>query len=76
MRKLLNLAAATLLVAACANNGETYTNPVLGGDYPDPSIMREGNDYYLTNSSFDYNPGLMAAGEGEVKFSKFKYRSL
>lgn len=37
----------------------TFLNPVLGGDYPDPSIMRDGNDYYLTNSSFDYLPGLV-----------------
>ncbi|MBR0523739.1 MAG: family 43 glycosylhydrolase, partial [Prevotella sp.] len=28
-------------------------NPILGGDYPDPTIMREGNDYYMTHSCFD-----------------------
>ena len=37
----------------------SYTNPVLGGDYPDPSVVRVGNDYYLTHSSFDYYPGLL-----------------
>lgn len=36
----------------------TYLNPILGGDYPDPTIMREGNDYYMTHSAFDYQPGL------------------
>lgn len=36
----------------------TYLNPVLSGDYPDPSIMRDGKDYYLTHSAFDYVPGL------------------
>lgn len=36
----------------------TYTNPILGGDYPDPTIMREGDDYYMTHSAFDYVPGL------------------
>lgn len=36
----------------------TYTNPILGGDYPDPTIMREGEDYYMTHSAFDYVPGL------------------
>jgi xylan 1,4-beta-xylosidase len=36
-----------------------YSNPVLGGDYPDPSVIRTGNDYYLTNSSFNYYPGLL-----------------
>ncbi len=36
----------------------TFINPILGGDYPDPTIMREGDDYYMTNSAFDYVPGL------------------
>lgn len=35
-----------------------YQNPVLAGFYPDPSITRVGNDYYLVNSSFGYFPGL------------------
>lgn len=36
----------------------TYINPIMGGDYPDPTIMRDGEDYYMTHSSFDYLPGL------------------
>ena len=36
-----------------------YSNPVLGGDYPDPSVLRVGNDYYMTHSSFNYYPGLL-----------------
>ena len=35
-----------------------YTNPILEGFYPDPSICRVGNDYYLINSTFAYFPGL------------------
>ncbi len=35
-----------------------FTNPVLSGCYPDPSICRVGEDYYLVNSSFNYFPGL------------------
>lgn len=31
----------------------------MGGDYPDPSILRIGDDYYMTNSSFIYYPGLL-----------------
>lgn len=34
------------------------TNPILAGFYPDPSICRAGNDYYLVNSTFSYYPGL------------------
>jgi PelA/Pel-15E family pectate lyase len=36
-----------------------YMNPVPGGDYPDPSVLRVGHDFYLTNSSFNYYPGLL-----------------
>lgn len=35
-----------------------YTNPIFGGDYPDPSLLRDGKDYYMVHSSFDYYPGL------------------
>lgn len=35
-----------------------YTNPILSGFYPDPSICRVGNDYYLVNSTFSYFPGI------------------
>lgn len=35
-----------------------YFNPVLAGFYPDPSICRKGNDYYLVTSSFAYFPGI------------------
>ncbi len=62
MKKFLTIfpAVLALVISACNTAPkETFTNPILGGDYPDPSIMREGNDYYLTNSSFDYNPGLI-----------------
>ncbi|THE11851.1 glycoside hydrolase family 43 protein [Bacillus timonensis] len=35
-----------------------YKNPVIPGFYPDPSICRVGEDYYLVNSSFAYVPGV------------------
>lgn len=35
-----------------------YTNPVIPGFHPDPSICRAGEDYYLVNSSFEYFPGV------------------
>ncbi|RCW49646.1 family 43 glycosylhydrolase [Paenibacillus prosopidis] len=37
----------------------TYRNPVLAGDYADPSVLRVGNDYYMTHSSFTFTPGLL-----------------
>lgn len=36
----------------------TYSNPILPGFYPDPSITRAGDDYYLICSSFEYFPGV------------------
>jgi len=35
-----------------------YTNPILPGFYPDPSVCRVGDDYYLVNSTFEYFPGV------------------
>ncbi|MBD3419213.1 MAG: family 43 glycosylhydrolase [Chitinivibrionales bacterium] len=35
-----------------------YTNPVLPGFYPDPSLCRVDDDYYLVTSSFEYFPGV------------------
>ena len=35
-----------------------YSNPILPGFYPDPSVCRVGEDYYLVNSSFEYFPGV------------------
>lgn len=40
-----------------AGPGE-YINPILSGYYPDPTITRVGDDYYLVNSSFAHFPGL------------------
>jgi len=40
-----------------AGAGE-YHNPILAGFYPDPSICRVGEDYYLINSTFAYFPGI------------------
>jgi len=35
-----------------------YSNPILQGFYPDPSIVRVGRDYYLVNSTFIWFPGI------------------
>jgi xylan 1,4-beta-xylosidase len=31
---------------------------ILNGDFPDPTILKDGDDYYLTHSSFHAVPGL------------------
>lgn len=40
------------------NRNGTYTNPVLYADYSDPDVVRVGDDFYLTASSFNCIPGL------------------
>ena len=42
-----------------AKEAAYYTNPIFSGDYPDPSIMRDGDTYYMVHSSFEYYPGLL-----------------
>ena len=37
---------------------QTFENPILSGFYPDPSICRVGDDYYMVTSSFVYFPGI------------------
>lgn len=59
MKKLfITTIIATLLVNSNGFGQIKYTNPILEGFYPDPSICRVGRDYYLVNSSFAYFPGL------------------
>lgn len=36
-----------------------FLNPVLPGDHPDPSILKDGSNYYMTHSSFDSYPALV-----------------
>jgi xylan 1,4-beta-xylosidase len=35
-----------------------YLNPVFAGDYPNPSIIRDGDTFYMVHSSFEYYPDL------------------
>jgi beta-xylosidase len=41
-----------------AQGVSTYINPVLAGDHPDQTILRIGNDFYSTGSSFDFTPNV------------------
>lgn len=37
----------------------SFLNPIMSGDHPDPSILKDGDDYYITFSSFDAYPGVV-----------------
>lgn len=42
-----------------ADNGDgTYRNPIIHADYSDPDVIRVGEDFYMTASSFNAVPGL------------------
>ena len=54
---LILLLSHALIDPVCADAG-TFTNPILPGAYPDPSICHDGEAWYLVNSTFEYFPGL------------------
>jgi beta-xylosidase len=49
-----------LLHVICTNiSAQEYPKVIFPGDYPDPSIMRDGENYYMTHSPFYYSPGFL-----------------
>jgi xylan 1,4-beta-xylosidase len=52
---------AALLLALCAlgaaaQRRASYTNPAMAGDFPDPSVIRVGQDYWATATSSEWAP--------------------
>ena len=41
------------------NQKRVYTNPVMKGFFPDPSVIRVEDDYYMVNSTFQYFPAVV-----------------
>jgi len=39
-----------------AHQSVTYTNPVIPGDYPDPSVIRVGKEFWATATSSEWGP--------------------
>lgn len=37
----------------------SYLNPIVPGDHADPTILKDGKDYYMTFSSFESYPGII-----------------
>ena len=59
MKRLITILLAMTSIAAAAQPQHFgYTNPVIPGFNPDPSVCRVGNDYYLVTSTFQYFPGV------------------
>lgn len=41
-----------------SNQPNSFVNPILPGGYPDPSICKVDDTFYIVNSTFEYFPGL------------------
>ncbi|MDB6039528.1 MAG: hypothetical protein JWM99_3369, partial [Verrucomicrobiales bacterium] len=53
--RLLTAWAALLTLSAVAGD-VSYSNPVISGDYPDPSVIRVDKDYWATATTSDWAP--------------------
>jgi xylan 1,4-beta-xylosidase len=49
-------AVAILLCFTVHCNSQRYSNPVIPGDFPDPSIIRVGADYYAATTTGGWSP--------------------
>lgn len=57
------IAALLIAIIAIPSNAEargaaSFSNPIIPGFAPDPSIVRVGSDFYVINSTFEYFPGI------------------
>lgn len=61
------ITAIFLLIAQVLCAQINIKNPVLAGFYPDPSVTRVGDDFYLVNSTFSYFPGIPVFHSRDLK---------
>ncbi|HEX8737733.1 MAG TPA: family 43 glycosylhydrolase, partial [Pyrinomonadaceae bacterium] len=45
-----------IFLFAFQTQAQTYVNPVIPGDFPDPSVIRVGEDYYATATTGGWSP--------------------
>lgn len=48
-----------LILIRLGLHAQDYPKVIMPGDYADPSIVRDGSDYYMTHSPFYYAPGFL-----------------
>ena len=58
MKRFLFIIGLIVALTCPAQTQQGYKNPVIPGFYPDPSVCRVGDDFYLVTSSFQYFPGV------------------
>lgn len=61
MKHRIKLFITTLVLAVVSVNihAQKYPKLIIPGDYPDPTVLKDGNDYYMTHSPFYYKPGFL-----------------
>lgn len=47
------------LVVGLGVQAQDFPKVILRGDYPDPTILRDGQDFYMTHSPCNYAPGFL-----------------
>lgn len=57
MKRILLFFVYVLLAVPMSSS--EYPKAIMKGDYPDPSILRDGSDYYMTHSPFYYQAGFL-----------------
>ena len=68
LRIVLFVLVASLVISTYVfSQTTTLVNPILAGFYPDPSVLKVANDYYLVNSTFSYFPGLPVFHSKDLK---------
>jgi xylan 1,4-beta-xylosidase len=61
-RRSLRVVLALFMLCACLTSATAqkpqaeYSNPVIAGDYPDPSVIRVGEDYWATTTTGNWEP--------------------
>ena len=45
----------------------TEARPLLVGNWADPTVLKDGDDYYMTHSSFEFQPGLLIWHSKDLK---------
>lgn len=59
MCKYFALLSLLMISSFSTLRSETFPQAILLGDYPDPSVLRDGMDFYMTHSPFHYTPGFL-----------------
>lgn len=59
IKRLLFLAISILSLIGANALAQDYPKAIFPGDYPDPSILCDGRDYYMTSTPNCYSPGLL-----------------